>query len=319
MKIVTGRVPIATGRFEIIALALVLAASLFLPLAGCRQTGEPSETNRPASTERTASVSSSSQSATTRPASSAITAATTADGSVAIGSLTAKDMGRSVTVSGNIQAIQRPASGHATVTLADATGELPVYIRKETGIDLLNLTVGAAFAFHGRIQTYEGRIELAPAAAGDVRLTGGYGFEAVTVVSVVDGDTLHVRDRNGQTQTIRIIGIDTPEKALDGKPAEFYAAEATAFAERTLKGRTVYLERDNSETDKYDRLLRYVWLSQPAAITAESVARDCFSALVLQGGFGEFVDVGDDDKYAGLFAAWERQAQAARKGMWSRG
>lgn len=310
MKAVTRRIAIITGRIAIIALTLNLAVSLFLPLTGCRQTDESSGTTRQAS---------SAASGTTRPASSAITAATTANGSVAIGSLTAKDIGRSVTVSGTVRAIQRPASGHATVTLADATGELPVYIRKETGIALLNLTVGAAYAFHGRIQSYEGRIELAPDAAGDVRLTDGYGFEAVTVVSVVDGDTLHVRDRSGQTHTLRIIGIDTPEKSLDGKPAEFYAAEATAFAERTLKGRTVYLERDNSETDKYGRLLRYVWLSQPAAITAEAVARDCFSALVLQGGFGEFVDVGDDDKYAGLFAAWERQAQTARKGMWSRG
>ena len=286
-------------------LTFALMFAITLALAGCRQ---------PAETTGGASLSSNDT--------SIVSSVANVNGSqtvaVAIASLSTRDLGRTVRIAGTLRSIQRYSSGHALIALADASGELPVYIRKETGIDLLGLTVGEAYEIDGRLQSFEGGIELVPAASSDVRLTDGYDFEAAQVVSVVDGDTVHIRRQTGETATLRIIGVDTPEKAMDGQPAEFYAAEATAFAERTLKGKTVFLERDNSETDRYGRLLRYIWLAEPTAITPETIARGNFSALLLQGGYGEFIDVGSDDKYLSVFEPWERQAQQAGKGMWAK-
>jgi len=77
-----------------------------------------------------------------------------------------------------------------------------------------------------------------------------------TVSHIVDGDTFDVDlDGDGLTdERVRPIGIDTPERG------ECYYAEAKARAEELLLGRRVALQRDVSERDRYDRLLRYVYL-----------------------------------------------------------
>lgn len=78
-----------------------------------------------------------------------------------------------------------------------------------------------------------------------------------TVVRIKDGDTLVV-DLDGGQQTVRLIGIDTPE-TTNGKN-ECFGAAATAELEALVAGKTVRLEADPTQTntDRYDRLLRYV-------------------------------------------------------------
>lgn len=78
--------------------------------------------------------------------------------------------------------------------------------------------------------------------------------EAV-VVEIVDGDTIKVAI-DGVVFPLRYIGIDSPESGLP------HADEATAADERLVGGSTVFLETDVSDTDQFDRLLRYVWLAQ---------------------------------------------------------
>jgi len=87
------------------------------------------------------------------------------------------------------------------------------------------------------------------ASAGRFALKG-------TVVEVVDGDTLQVRLVGGRLETVRLIGIDTPERG------ECFAAEATGAARRLALGKRVTLKGDPTQAtrDRYRRLLAYVWL-----------------------------------------------------------
>ena len=77
--------------------------------------------------------------------------------------------------------------------------------------------------------------------------------QAAMVVDVVDGDTIEV-DIDGETYRVRYIGMDTPER---DRP--FYD-ESTAKNAELVEGQSVLLVKDVSETDQYDRLLRYVFV-----------------------------------------------------------
>jgi endonuclease YncB( thermonuclease family) len=76
------------------------------------------------------------------------------------------------------------------------------------------------------------------------------------VVDVVDGDTIKVR-MDGQIFTVRYIGIDTPESTIE---KEFFGKEASQKNFEFVNGREVVMYRDKSETDRYDRLLRFVFV-----------------------------------------------------------
>lgn len=86
---------------------------------------------------------------------------------------------------------------------------------------------------------------------------GTSGFAAV-VDRVVDGDTIIVT-ADGRTETVRLLGIDTPEKAGGPRPAECFGAQASAYATELLPpGSSVQLSRDHETRDQYGRLLAYV-------------------------------------------------------------
>lgn len=81
---------------------------------------------------------------------------------------------------------------------------------------------------------------------------------AATVLEVVDGDTVVV-DIAGQQETLRLIGIDTPETVDPDQPPECFGAEASAHTKELLpEGTAVRLTRDVEARDRYDRLLVYV-------------------------------------------------------------
>ncbi len=83
-----------------------------------------------------------------------------------------------------------------------------------------------------------------------------------TVVRVIDGDTIEVRINDVNTK-IRLIGIDTPETVDPRKPVQCFGREASKRTSDLLLGKVVVLEDDKTQgdKDKYDRLLRYVFLS----------------------------------------------------------
>lgn len=99
----------------------------------------------------------------------------------------------------------------------------------------------------------------------------GFGeFQAAKLVRVVDGDTIVV-DISGEEAKVRLIGIDTPESVASSVYLDRTGKENTAEGERAADyvkkmledAEIVYLQKDVSDTDRYGRLLRYVWLEIP--------------------------------------------------------
>ena len=124
------------------------------------------------------------------------------------------------------------------------------------------------------------------------------------VVRVVDGDTIIV-SLDGQERRLRYIGIDCPELAHSGKPREWMAREASEANERLVGGRIVYLEKDVSETDRYGRLLRYVWVGD-RMVNAELVRL----------GYAHAITYPPDVKHQDLLRAAQREAREAKRGLW---
>lgn len=129
------------------------------------------------------------------------------------------------------------------------------------------------------------------------------------VVSVTDGDTIEVRLDGGRRETVRYIGIDTPEPRANGGPEPF-AAEATRANERLVSGQTIYLESDSSNTDRFGRLLRYAWLQ-----TADGGWLMVNLQLVREG-LAEARTYEPDTQWQAILDAAERQAQADGLGIW---
>ena len=78
-------------------------------------------------------------------------------------------------------------------------------------------------------------------------------YEVGTLVDVIDGDSIRVAIQ-GSIFEVRYIGINTPEFDSDQRQAALEAAEAN---KKVLSTSSIYLFKDQSETDKYGRLLRY--------------------------------------------------------------
>jgi micrococcal nuclease len=99
--------------------------------------------------------------------------------------------------------------------------------------------------------------------------------EDATVTRVYDGDTIEALG-SGRSEKIRSIGIDTPEMD-DPRPAVLEMAQEAAQANRELVGgRTVRLELDVQERDRYGRLLAYVWLGD--TLVNEWMVREGYAA-----------------------------------------
>ena len=227
------------------------------------------------------------------------------------------NIGDVCTISGQATRLERYKSGNALLFIAQNSGEIQVYLPAELEIDLLEVSTGENYTITGMLQEYDGERELVLSSASDIVQAYGYSFEEVMVVSVIDGDTIKVTFPDGQVSKVRIIGVDCPETEKTGQTGEFYADEATEYIRNILLNQTVYLEKDNSETDKYDRLLRYIWLEIPEVIDLKSIVQWNVSALLLAQGYGSFIIVGDDNKYADIFSALEDQTKIQNTGMWT--
>lgn len=124
----------------------------------------------------------------------------------------------------------------------------------------------------------------------------------------VDGDTIAV-DMNGKTETIRFIGIDTPETHKPNTPVQCYGPAAAAHTQNAIKaqGSKVRLVSDSLSTnrDRYNRLLRYVYLPDGTDL----------NELNVQEGYAFYYPYFPFTK-AKQFQADEQAAMAAHKGLW---
>ncbi|MFT4947974.1 MAG: micrococcal nuclease [Natronomonas sp.] len=143
----------------------------------------------------------------------------------------------------------------------------------------------------------------------------------VTVVEVVDADTLDVRMPDGGTETVRLLGVDAPETSAENDPAEFEGIpdtlvgraclrtageNATAAAEELLAGGTVRVRTDPTA----DRRGSYGRLLADVTVDNESLSR-----VLLARGHARLYDTTFQRRDE--FATVENQAQAAGRGLWA--
>lgn len=145
-------------------------------------------------------------------------------------------------------------------------------------------------------------------------------FDEARVIRVVDGDTIHVFF-NGQKYKIRMIGVDTPETVHPNKPVEFYGKEASNFTKKSLSNKIVYLQKDVSETDRYGRLLRYVWLSRPSSNEPDEneIVDKMYNAILVKQGYAQAYTYQPDSKYSHIFTRLQHNARENNLGLWSSG
>jgi micrococcal nuclease len=124
------------------------------------------------------------------------------------------------------------------------------------------------------------------------------------VVEVIDGDTIRV-DLQGVETPVRLIGIDTPE--IDGPftDEECFGAEASRFTSAALDGRSVELEYDVERTDRYDRVLAYVWLDGVL-----------FNQRILRRGYAVLSTFPPNVRYVDRLTAAQRAARDDGAGLW---
>ena len=92
------------------------------------------------------------------------------------------------------------------------------------------------------------------------------------VVRVVDGDTIHVQV-GGARETVRYIGVDTPESVKPGTPVQCFAKRASAFNRRFVDGEQVRLVLDAEPRDRYGRLLAYVYRTRDGRFVNAALVR----------------------------------------------
>ena len=165
-------------------------------------------------------------------------------------------------------------------------------------IAVIMLILGAC---SGQARTTSGNSDLDAIYESYPELSGRQPEEAV-VKRVVDGDTFETADGD----KVRLIGVNTPEKY---GTVEYYGLEASAYSEKRLKGRTVYLFRDVSKTDRYGRLLRFVF------VRGES---EMYNETLLNEGYANVMTVPPDVLYAKKFAKLERAARENNVGLWAK-
>lgn len=127
------------------------------------------------------------------------------------------------------------------------------------------------------------------------------------VEEFLDGDTISV-DMNGTTEIIRFIGVDTPETNRPNTPVQCYAEAASQYTKNLIGNNHVRLEADslNTNRDRYDRLLRYVYLPDGTLVESKLIAE----------GYG-FAYTSFPMVKALEFKALEETARQAGKGLWS--
>ncbi len=131
--------------------------------------------------------------------------------------------------------------------------------------------------------------------------------EKALVTKVIDGDTIILE--NGKT--VRFVGIDTPETVDPRRPVGCFGKEASNETKSLLTGKVVILQKDVSDTDKYGRLLRLVFLP------LENGQILFVDDYLVREGFARVYTYPPDIKFDSQFREAEAQAKNAKKGLWA--
>ena len=148
-------------------------------------------------------------------------------------------------------------------------------------------------------------------AKGVVPASTASGGEVVERVEVVDGDTVAIEDPQGQRRRVRIIGIDTPEVARDGRPAQCWADEATGGLRELLQQAgeiRLVADRAVGDRDAYGRLLRRVLVDDV----------DVGEQMLESGHARRYRATPSASRVSGRYLERERAARTAGRGLWGR-
>ncbi len=132
--------------------------------------------------------------------------------------------------------------------------------------------------------------------------------DSATVVEVIDGDTAVV-EISSRRETVRFLGVDTPETKHPEKPVECFGPEAEAFTRSLLPpGTELRLERDVEARDRYDRLLVYVHRVEDGLFVNRELVEQ---------GYAEVLVIEPNTAYESTLRAAASRARAERRGLWS--
>ena len=120
--------------------------------------------------------------------------------------------------------------------------------------------------------------------------------DTAIVTAVIDGDTIDIQDGS----RVRLLGINTQEKG------QFYYDEATERLKELVLDQEVCLERDKTDTGRYGRLLRHVFLGERNV-----------NLLLVEEGYANVYYVSPNTKYLDTFRQAEAQAKENNRGIWN--
>jgi micrococcal nuclease len=131
------------------------------------------------------------------------------------------------------------------------------------------------------------------------------------VVAHVDGDTVRVRISNppealSAVETIRMLGVDTPETVHPGRPVELFGKEASDFTKTRLLGKNVLLAFDWDLRDRYGRILCYIY-------TEDGV---CHNAALIREGYAHAY-TRFTFQFMEEFRKLEKEAREQKRGLWA--
>lgn len=131
------------------------------------------------------------------------------------------------------------------------------------------------------------------------------------VVEVFDGDTIRVSLPDGKTETVRYIGMDTPETHHPHKGVEELGIEAGKINSELVLHRRVKLEMDVETRDRFGRLLAYVWLEDDGEVTM-------VNEVLLRKGYAMIFTIPPNLRHDHLLRKAFMDAREAREGLWKR-
>lgn len=167
--------------------------------------------------------------------------------------------------------------------------------------------------------SYQSKILLLPTPSPDGRILGQEANSATTnhldnqakVVRVIDGDTIEI-EQGGSRFKLRYIGVDTPETVDPKRPLGCFGKEASNENRRLVELRLIEMEKDISDTDKFGRLLRYVYLK------LDDGNKLFVNDYLIRQGFGYAATFPPDVKYAARFQEAQREAEENQRGLWEK-
>ena len=129
-------------------------------------------------------------------------------------------------------------------------------------------------------------------------------LQKAKVTRVVDGDTIIINNN----ERVRLILVNSPESVHpDESKNTKFGEKASNFTKKILENKIIYLEKDVSNRDKYDRLLRYVYLEDGTL----------FNELLVKEGYAKITTYPPDIKYKDIILKAQKYARENNKGLWN--